>query len=220
MRRVATSEPIRRQGDGPWSIVIMIVVTFALLLFVGRSLLGTRERMLSVQERALPLSEFETLSNALEHANLVGVYFAASWCPMSTPITNKLEEYFSSVPTLLYTPSEFKTQKHVFSIVHVSSDTSQSAMDDYLRPGWIGVPFDSPETVALKKHFSVCAKREMAVLGFERKFEIPTLIILDGESHGTITTNGVYDLEVGGSSALDRWIHMQTLIRGMESKYQ
>lgn len=220
MTRGVASESIRRQGDGHWSIIVLIVVTFALLLFVGRSLLGTSEIMMSVQEQALPLSEFETVNNALEHVNLVGIYFAASWCPMSTPITNQLEEYFSSVPNLLYNPGESKTQKHEFAIVNVSSDTSQSAMEDYLRPGWIGVPFDSTETVALKKHFSVCAKREMAALGFERKFEIPTLIILDGESHGTITTNGVYDLEVGGSSALDRWIYMQTVIRGLESKYQ
>lgn len=188
----------------------------ALALFVGKSFNGTYSEEIEVDE--LPLAEFETVNNALENANLVALYFAASWCPNSTPVTEMLEEYYSSVPNLLYSSGE-TIQKKELAIVHVSSDRSESAMENYLRPGMIAVPFDSSERTALKKHFSVCAKREQQELGIERKFEIPSLIILDAETHNIITTNGVQDLKEEGAKALDRWIHLQSTIRGLESKY-
>jgi hypothetical protein len=223
MTRGVTPKPFRKQGDGPWSIFFMILVVTALFLYVARTLLSSSsssDEIVTLQEeQVLPLAQFDTLSNALENANLVGLYFAASWCPMSTPITNKLEQTFSSVPNLLYTSGK-PVEKHEFAIVHVSSDTSQSTMENYLKPGWIGVPVDSPETLALKRHFLTCAMREIKAVGIERKFEIPTLIILDGESHGVVTTNGVHDLKEEGSGALNRWVQMQTVIRGLESKYQ
>jgi hypothetical protein len=211
---------IRRKAGGSCrpsflaASVVFIVV--ALALFVGKSFSGTYSDEIEVGE--LPLVEFETVNNALDNANLVALYFAASWCPMSTPITEMLEEYYSSVPNLLYSSGE-SIQKKELAIVHVSSDISQSAMESYLRPGWIAVPFDSEERTALKKHFSVCAKRELQELGIERKFEIPSLIILDAETHGIITTSGVQDLKEDGAKALDRWIHLQSTIRGLESKY-
>jgi len=198
-----------------WAVAIVTTLV-TLALYAGRSFTGTYSYEAEVGP--LPLSEFETVNIALENANIVALYFASSWCPMSTPITNLLEEHYSSVPSLLYT-SGHPVQKKEFAIVHVSSDTSQSAMEDYLRPGWIAVPFDSPERAALKKHFSVCAQRELKDLGIERKFGIPNLIILDGETHGIITTNGVHDLEQEGAKALDHWIELQGIIRGLESKY-
>jgi hypothetical protein len=223
MTRGATQKAIRKKGDGPWSIFFMILVVTALVFYDVMSMLSTgtsSDEIVSLQEeQALPLASFETLNHALQHAKLVGVYFAASWCPMSTPITNKMEQAFSSVPNLLYTSGE-SGEKHEFAIVHVSSDTSQSTMENYLKLGWIGVPVDSPETVGLKRHFSTCAMREIKDLGIERKFQIPTLIILDGESHGIVTTNGVHDLEEEGSGALNRWLQMQNSIPELESKYQ
>ena len=199
-----------------WAVVI-IVTLIVLALFIGKSSTETFQNDDNLA-RPLALSEFETVHRALEHSNLVAIYFAASWCPMSTPITNLLEEYFSSVPNLLYT-SGSPLQKKELAIVHVSSDTSQSAMEAYLKPGWIAVPFDSKEKTALKQHFFVCAKRELQQLGIERKLEIPALIILDGESHSVITTNGVQDLENEGAKALDHWIELQSIIRGLQSKY-
>ena len=214
---------IRKKGEGIgscgatfWAIAIALAL-FALAMFVGRSVTGPHS--ISYEEdRPLPLLQFETVNNALENANIVALYFAASWCPMSTPVTKLLEEYYSSVPNLLYTSGQ-ALQKNELAIVHVSSDRSQSDMEAYLKPGWIAVPFESPERNALKKHFSVCAKSELQDLDMERKFEIPTLIILDGETHGIITTNGVHDLEAEGAKALDRWIVLQSIIRGLESKY-
>jgi hypothetical protein len=138
---------------------------------------------------------------------------------MSTSTTNLLKKHFASVPDLLYTDKALP-QKHPLAIVHVSSDTSDEAMRKYAKDGnWITVPFESEERTDLKKHFQVCAKREMEELGFERKFEIPTLIILDGKTHGVITTNGVGDLKEHGVQALEHWKELQDIIRGLESKY-
>lgn len=210
-----------RMVCGPtfWAVAIVLTLV-ALVLFLGRSVTEPSPYMEEEYEEVgvLPLSEFETVNRALDNANIVALYFAASWCPMSTPITTLLEEHFSSLPNLLYTGEE-TVQKKELAIVHVSSDSSESAMQNYLMPGWIAVPFDSDEKNALKKHFSVCAKSELEDLGMERKFEIPTLIILDGETRGVITTNGVHDLEHQGAKALDRWIELQSIIRGLESKY-
>lgn len=217
--------PRRKEGGGTkfWAVAI-VVTLISLAFFVGRSF-TTNETVYMEEvdepdiEEPLPFSEFETVNRALDNANIVALYFAASWCPMSTPITNLLEQHFSSVPNLLYSSSENSIQKRELAIVHVSSDTSQAALDDYLKPGWIAIPFQSDERNALKKRFSVCAQRELQELGIERKHEIPTLIVLDGETRGVITTSGVSDLEHQGAKALDHWIELQSIIRGLESKY-
>jgi hypothetical protein len=197
------------------AVVIIIVTLIVLALFVGKTSTETFQNDGDLA-RPLALSEFETVNRALKHSNLVAIYFAASWCPMSTPITNLLEDSFSSVPNLLYTSGNSLLRKEL-AIVHVSSDTSQSAMEAYLKPGWIAVPFDSNERIALKKHFFVCAQRELQQLGIERKLEIPALIIVDGETHSVITTNGVQDLENEGAKALDHWIDLQSILRGPQS---
>lgn len=214
-------------GTTFWSIVVGIVL-LTLVAFVGNSWMGrdgARPSSSSAlvtdnnEQQSLPLAEFETVNYALQHANLVGIYFAASWCPMSTPATKLLKDHFASVPNLLFT-GEAMPQKHSLSIVHVSSDNAEADMIKYVKDAnWITVPFDSQERTELKKHFQVCAKPEVTQLGIERKFEIPSLLIIDGKTHGLISTNGVKDLEERGPNALDHWMELQQLIRGLESKY-
>lgn len=171
-------------------------------------------------EIELPYSQFTSLEYPLKHSRLVGLYFAASWCPMSTLPTKELDEYYGSI--LLPPPSDDSSppiQRVPLSIVYVSSDASEDELLEYQRKNWISVPFDSDERTGLKKEFSVCAKRELEVLQMERKFEIPTLIILDGETHGILSTNGVEDLKEYGSNALDHWMELYTLVRALEEKY-
>jgi hypothetical protein len=171
-------------------------------------------------EIKLPYSQFTSLEYPLKHSRLVGLYFAASWCPMSTQPTNELDEYFGD--TLLPPPSDDLSppiQRVPLSIVYVSSDGSEDELLKYQRANWISVPFDSDERTGLKKEFSVCAKRELEVLQMERKFEIPTLIILDSETHGILSTNGVEDLKEYGSKALDHWVELSDLVRALEEKY-
>jgi len=174
----------------------------------------------------LPLAKFPSLTNAFAKSEIVGLYWAANWCPMSTPITEALDEAFSGKRNTLLYPDEMESYdaategRKQLSIVYISSDSSEEEMTDYIRGGWQSIPYDSTERTELKKHFRVCAKRELAELGFERKFEIPTLMILDGHTHGVISTNGVDDIREYGEKALTHWLGMQSLIRGLEDKYE
>ena len=174
----------------------------------------------------LPLAKFPSLTNSFAKSEIVLIYFAARWCPMSTPITEALDDAFSGKRNTLLYPDEADTfdaaaeGRKPLSLVYVSSDRSEEEMVDYILGGWQSIPFDSTERTELKKHFRVCANRELEELGFERKFEIPTLMILDGHTHGILSTNGVEDIREYGDKALTHWLGMQSLIRGLEDKYE
>ena len=107
-----------------------------------------------------------------------------------------------------------------FALVYVSSDEDAKSMASYMKPGWLGVPFDSDERTALKKHFSVCAQRELQSLEMDRKYEIPSLFLFDSASRGLITTHGVKDLESNPSMEVyELWKGTQKIVRGLSEKY-
>jgi len=153
-----------------------------------------------------PLDRFSELKYALEHSKLVLLYFAASWCPMSTPISNALDEAFGKGDVLLTHNGHRKT----LSIVYVSSDKTLEEYTEYThRRKWLPIPFDSPEKNQLKRHFATCAHRELEELQFDRKHEIPTGIVIDSKTQGIITTSGADDVEEMGAGALEHWLKMQ-----------
>jgi len=175
----------------------------------------------------LPLARFQSLTYALANADLVALYFAASWCPMSTPVTRELELSFeqNAGPGTLLPPGDAgiddRENRWPLALVYVSSDRNEEEMQKYARDGWITVPYTSGDRNDIKRHFRVCAKREMDELGFERRMEIPSLIVLDGETHGVLTTDGVGDVkEYGGEGALEHWVELRHLVRALEDKYE
>lgn len=159
-----------------------------------------------------PLAKFTHLKFALEHSKIVLLYFAASWCPMSTPVSVLLDKVFGSNNLVLGpedTSPEDRTGK-TLSIVYVSSDSDQEEYDSYLvGRNWLSVPFSSGQRADLKRHFATCAHRELKELGIDRKQEIPTIIVLDGRSQGVLTTAGVDDLDRLGAGAMDHWLDLQ-----------
>ena len=137
---------------------------------------------------------------------IIGLYFAASWCPMSTPTTQLLDDTFRSY--LLHQPttqpaaatvkeSSLPPPSTTFKIVYVSSDETIESFQSYLRPGWDSIPYHIdneliPERDRIKQFFHTCAKREIQQvfqnhhqnhnhiqLDSERWYEIPHLIILN-----------------------------------------
>jgi hypothetical protein len=222
-----TSSKYRNENDasglcGPifWSVMTLAVMSL-LVVFCIRQFTENNNSRTAAAPRALALAQFPTLSWALDHADLVGVYFAAQWCPMSTPVTAKLGQHFPAAdllppPDVDSTPSK----QHAFALVYVSSDATQEALDEYAKPNWIKIPMEQNERTALKKHFSACAKRELAELDMERKFEIPTLLILDGATHGVITTNGADDVMHRGAKALEYWQELLSKLRAMEQRFR
>jgi hypothetical protein len=162
----------------------------------------------------LPLSKFSELEYALATSDLVALYFAASWCPMSTPISIALDLAFGNGDILLTNDGIRKE----LSIVYVSSDKTLDTFNGYIHNRkWLAVPYESKERNDLKRHFSTCAKIELEELDIDRKHEIPTIIVIDSKTHGIITTNGADDVGHMGDEALQHWKDVQDWIRNLQS---
>jgi hypothetical protein len=167
------------------------------------------------------LQEFPSLEYALSNSKLVALYFAASWCPMSTPVSEILDrDEFASLlvpPPPMAGHSDNPAKKSpadkkdpngqpdpLVALVYVSSDQSHEQMAKYLanRPKWMYIPYDSVDRTRLKQHFQTAAKVEMKELSMEsRKHEIPTLVVIDSESQQVLTFNGVKDVKEAASSS-------------------
>lgn len=130
-------------------------------------------------------------------APLLGLYFAASWCPDCRDVTPAIDVF------------AFANKKDV-QVVYISSDTLEAQMKEYVPSSFSVVPFDYEEERAdLKRHFGACAAKERGPLGMtpeERKFGIPTLIILE-RATGTVVTSGGVDDIMGssGESVVGKW---------------
>ncbi|KAL9188602.1 hypothetical protein ACHAXT_006980 [Thalassiosira profunda] len=160
--------------------------------------------------RLSPLSQFSELGFALKHSDLVLLYYAASWCPMSTPVSIALDEAFGKSNQGV----QAQTPRASLAIVYVSSDRTEEEYEQYLQGrNWLAIPYESSERNELKRHFSVCAHRELEEIGIDRKHEIPTIIVVDSQTEGVITTNGAEDLSEMGADALKHWKEMQAWVR-------
>ena len=110
-----------------------------------------------VEVEDLALSKFPYLSSVLDNSELVGLYFAASWCPMSTPVTETLSEVFTSdmlgMAKRGVASSEDSEERAQFEIVYVSSDETIDQVEEYIRPefNWRTIPFETEERTELKR---------------------------------------------------------------------
>jgi len=224
------TRPVRRRrkqlgGNGGLIIgcsVAVVVFVSAILLFAKATstVTGTQRGGISGNEPQLPLSEFKSLRYAFSHSRLVGLYFAAAWCPMSTPVTEGIEQYLG--PKLLPASSNshpVPMDRALMSLVYVSSDHDEEAFREYQGENWQAVPFHSVERNKIKQYFRICAKPEIELLQIDRKGEIPSLLILDGETHALITASGAEDIEEYEENVLDHWLDLQNLMTAMAGKY-
>ena len=172
---------------------------------------------------ALPLKDFPSLKYPMQNSKLVGIYFGASWCPMTTPVSALIDQHFGDLllappasPDAMQLPQRYEG----LSIVYISSDQSANDMNAYVKSNWMFAPFETRERAYIKRHFFTCAKREQHELGIERKHEIPTLIIVEGESQQVLTYHGVKDLKEFGAQAIDHWLELASLSDALHSKYR
>jgi nucleoredoxin len=133
-------------------------------------------------------------------APLLGLYFAASWCPDCAAATAAVGAFAS-------------TNKKDFQVVYISSDSLETQMKEYVPSSLLAVPYDCEEERAgLKRHFGACASKERDPLGMtaeERKFGIPTLIVLERATGRVVTSGGVEAImESNGESIVDKWKSM------------
>lgn len=185
--------------------------------------------------------DFPSLEYPFVHSEVVGLYFAASWCPQSTPVTNLIDEQFRDIT--IQPPHDFrdkdtnssievgvgdeqiKTEPPVrngFSIVYVSSDLNEHTMIEYSKPNWFVVPYSNyvNERQHLKKFYKTCARREMTELNIlHREREIPSLIILSGETRHVLTYNGIQDIQDYSVQAVDHWLELNRLNLALLDKF-
>ena len=227
LRRVGERRQRRRRcriGRFQW---VGLFVIFALSIAGLHRMLGGQssqvvhvEDIESLLKYDEPLDQFPSLQYALKHSKIVLLYFAASWCPMSTPVTKLIDETLGDL--LLSAPNgenEPPTELHDLSLIFVSSDHTDADMQQYLRRNWMAVPFDSDDRNNLKRHFETCAKTEMAKLKIARQREIPTLIVLAGHSRQVLTYAGINELKEKGELVVDHWMQLLKMSDAMKSKY-
>jgi Thioredoxin-like len=162
-------------------------------------------------------TQFPSLRPILSEYVVVGLYFAAAWCPMSTTVTELLHDTFAATMLMMMTttdtassdqndPEKSSPQKP-FALVYISSDVSVVQFDGYRKPWWHYIPYDqAEERRSIKQYLRTCARKEMEGLNITapRDAEIPHLDIL---RHGVLLTRaGITDVRARGSTAIAYWL--------------
>jgi hypothetical protein len=163
--------------------------------------------------------QFPSLQSILRDYDIVALYFAAAWCPMSTAVTELLHDSFGAtmmnmnmdtdkaVAATADGPTTTTTTNPLsFALVYISSDESKAQFDQYRKKWWQYVPYENViERQQMKQFLRTCAKREMEHLNITapRDAEIPHLDIL---RYGQLLTReGIRDVRERGSTAISYW---------------
>jgi len=112
-------------------------------------------------------SEVNT-AEALAGLDAVGIYFSAHWCPPCRGFTPQLAEKYK----------QLKEAGKKFEIVFASSDKDEGQFKDYFAEmPWLALPFSERDTKAELSAEYNCRG-------------IPYLVMIDGQTGATITTDG------------------------------
>jgi len=120
---------------------------------------------------------------SLAHAEKVGLYFSAHWCPPCRAFTPKLVKAYR----------ELQKEEKPFEVVFVSSDKDKRSMLDYMEEAhmpWLAVPYGSDAVKKLRDKFRVSG--------------IPRLVIVDAEGK-VLTPDARGGVTSKGAGAYDRW---------------
>ena len=121
---------------------------------------------------------------AIQSKALVGIYFAAGWCPACAAFT----------PQLVSAYDGWRKADKSLEIVLVSLDNSSADMFVHMKTrgmAWLAMPYDAAKIRGLAQLYGV--------------EWIPTLIIVDGD-RTIITKDGRDDVVVKGAAAFDAWV--------------
>jgi len=149
------------------------------------------------------IAQFPSLAEPFARAPIVGLYFCASWCDdcwKATPIVEKV----ISNQTCDDNHESDSDDTCVVEVVYVSSDATAEDMAAYRPRVFSEIPFENElERANLKRHFGVCAKKEMDALDMsdsDRKHGTPTFILLESSTGRILTEYGVSNCMKGGSA--------------------
>ena len=122
--------------------------------------------------------------NTLESTPLIGILFAAGWCPHCADFIVQLKSFYA----------ELELAGNPFEVVFVSFDNSADDMAAHMTDAdmpWLAVPFGSAFESNLKILYNVTS--------------IPTLIVVDSDAN-TISANGRSEVVLRGAQAYDDWL--------------
>jgi len=124
--------------------------------------------------------------------------FASSWCPDCTPVVPLLSRF--------YTAANAGEKK--IGGVYVSSDRTDDAIRKHaslLPSDFVTVP-TLEDRSGLKKLFGACAGSEVSGLpGIQRRFGIPTIIVIETATEKVVSEDGVGDIRSHGEKCVGIW---------------
>jgi thiol-disulfide isomerase/thioredoxin len=137
---------------------------------------------------------------------IVGLLFAASWCPDCTDVVPAIGQVAAS-----------SSGQQLLDVVYVASDHDEPSLLQFKPSSLRHVPIAAEsERSDLKRKFRTCAAKEMSSLGIaERKNGIPTLILLDSSTGSVLTETAVDDVMSGipVENVLNKWKSLLTSIK-------
>ena len=137
--------------------------------------------------------KFPSLKECLEKTDvpILALLFAATWCDDCQVAFPAFQEIVSS---------QNEKEEKVFDLMYVASDKSAEEMATILADNsdWKSIPFQNEdERSGLKRHFGVCAKKEMETLGMsteDRKSGIPVMLLLEKSSGKILLADAMPDI--------------------------
>mmetsp|Transcript_14718 Transcript_14718/g.30193 ORF Transcript_14718/g.30193 Transcript_14718/m.30193 type:complete len:224 (-) Transcript_14718:146-817(-) len=152
----------------------------------AEALIGSR--LISGDPKSAPKPTLEVIKGA----ELVALYFSASWCPPCRSFTPLLVDFYNTVG-----------KENGLRVVFVSSDRDIPSFQEYFKKmPWAAIPFDD---AGAKRKGDLAAK--MQIQG------IPALVVLDAKTGGYITDNARNELMGVGTPQ-----HGKELLEGWKSK--
>jgi nucleoredoxin len=145
----------------------------------------TLEELVADVKESLQIWSSSKSKSADAKAPILALYFSSAWCDDSQASHQHVVEVIQKQQE--QAEDETNCHDHLVDLVYVSSDTSSKELEGNLEEGWKFIPFQEEELRAnLKRHFGVCAKKEMEGLGItsdDRKGGIPTLVLIETKNN-------------------------------------
>jgi thiol-disulfide isomerase/thioredoxin len=158
----------------------------------------------------LPSIDFTTVASIQKPPKVIGLPFAAKWCPDCTNVVPAIGKVME-VPVAADVSTTAKAtddNKNWLQKIYVSSDVDELSIQQFKPKHILHVPFDAiMERTKLKQKFAVCAAKEITT----RRHGIPTLLLLNAALGNVRSETGVDDVinniatEFNPQSVLNLW---------------
>ncbi|KAL3929142.1 MAG: hypothetical protein SGARI_004836, partial [Bacillariaceae sp.] len=157
-------------------------------------------------------------------APILALYFTSAWCDDSQvshePVLEVTKKQQNLVAAEKSDDDKDYCHQHDVDLVYVSSDTSTQELEGNLEDGWNFLPFEQEELRSnIKRHFGICAKKEMETLGItsdDRKGGIPTLILIDTKTGKVLHSDAIPHV-MGDTKVECPLTHWKSLVEAAES---